>query len=300
MAALLDSLTGVERFILVGDYRQLPPIGAGRPFVDIKEYLCQQKIGIAELTVLFRQFSQENIPENETDRLDIRLGKWFSDDSIKKDENDIFDEITSHKDKERENIKFIEWDNVRNLEEILIDVVNEEIEKLLKTLPGKTLRNAKANFDSSMGSNYYMEKSNWSGFGIESANEIENWQILSPARTAGYGTKVLNHRIHKTFRGKTKEKAIFPGKFQKRKMNKPIGDDGIVFGDKIINTRNTRWEKPWQKIYNPKKLVDEELLKYIANGEIGIHIGKYGTWDYNTPRPLSVGEKINSHFSRTN
>ena len=35
LAALIDSLTNVERLVLVGDPRQLPPIGAGRPFVDI-------------------------------------------------------------------------------------------------------------------------------------------------------------------------------------------------------------------------------------------------------------------------
>ena len=51
LAALLDSLTGVERFILVGDYRQLPPIGAGRPFVDCFEFLNQEKKGVAEMNL---------------------------------------------------------------------------------------------------------------------------------------------------------------------------------------------------------------------------------------------------------
>ena len=35
LAAVIDGVKGVTRLILVGDPRQLPPIGAGRPFVDI-------------------------------------------------------------------------------------------------------------------------------------------------------------------------------------------------------------------------------------------------------------------------
>jgi len=288
LVALLDSLSGVSRFILVGDYRQLPPIGAGRPFVDIKSYMEQKGKGIAELKELFRQNSDESNAEIEPDRLDVRLSKWFSDDLIKKSEIDVFDEIANQKDYDWGNIQFIEWHNVRHLEEILIDVINQEIEGLLSRSKGKTLRNLQANFDASLGANYFIEKSNWSGFGIESAEEIENWQILAPTRTSGYGTKVLNQKIQKTFRGKTKEKAIFPGEFKKRKMNKPVGDDGVVFGDKVINTRNIKWNKPWHKIFNPNDISDDKLLKYMANGEIGLHIGKYGTWDYNTPRPLNI------------
>lgn len=288
LAALLDSLSGVSRFILVGDYRQLPPIGAGRPFVDIKTYMEQQGKGIAELRKLFRQNSDESEAETEPDRLDVRLSRWFSDDPIKKSEIDVFEEIGGQQDHNWGNIQFIEWHNVRHLEEILIDVTNQEIEGLLSRTEGKTLLNAQANFDASLGSNYFIEKSNWSGFGIESAEEIESWQILSPTRTSGYGTKVLNQKIQKIFRGKTKEKAIYPGEFRKRKMPKPVGEDGIVFGDKVINTRNMRWNKPWHKIYNPKNVPDEQVLKYMANGEIGIHIGKYGAWDYNTPRPVNI------------
>src|SRR5207248_627231 len=60
LAATLDALSGVERLILVGDPRQLPPIGSGRPFVDIITYLAPPSIeslfpriapSYAELTV---------------------------------------------------------------------------------------------------------------------------------------------------------------------------------------------------------------------------------------------------------
>ena len=40
--ALLDGIEGFDRLILVGDPRQLPPIGAGRPFVDIVQHLRAQ------------------------------------------------------------------------------------------------------------------------------------------------------------------------------------------------------------------------------------------------------------------
>ena len=286
LAALLDSLSGVTRFILVGDHRQLPPIGAGRPFVDIKAYMEQQGKGIAELREMFRQTSDESTAEEEPDRLDVRLAKWFSDDEIKKNDIDVFDEIANNKTNDWGNIQFIEWHNVRHLEEILIDVINNEITGLLKR-GGKTLRNPQDNFNMSLGGNY-IEKINWTGYDISSAKEIENWQILSPTRTSGYGTKVINQKIQKIYRGKTKEKAIYPGEFKKRKMNRPVGDDGIVFGDKVINTRNIRWNKPWHKVYNPNNVIDELVLKYMANGEIGLHIGKYGEWQYNTPRPLNI------------
>lgn len=308
LAALLDSLSGVTRFILVGDYRQLPPIGAGRPFVDIKVYMEQIGKGIAELKELFRQNSDESKLEIEPDRLDVRLSKWFSDDSIKKSEHDVFDEISNQKVHNWGNIEFVEWHNVRHLEEILIDVTNREIEGLLSRSQGKTVRNAQANFDASLGANYYMEKSNWSGFGIESAEEIENWQILSPTNTSGYGTKVINQKIQKTFRSKTKEKAIFPGSwiksdktfFNARKMPKPIGDDGIVYGDKIINLKNKRWDQPWNYVFNPKKIQNEKILRYFANGEIGLQIGKYGEWDSNKEgykRPVYIAFSSQEGFA---
>lgn len=298
LAALLDSLTGVQRFILVGDYRQLPPIGAGRPFVDIIEFLTNEKKGVAELKILFRQLVQKNIPEEELDRLDVRLSKWFSDDEIKKQEEDIFVEIAGNKTKDWSNISFIEWDNVKHLEEILIDVTNAEIVKLLKGIDGKVLRGNQENFDSSLGAEY-LEDYKWSKFELKSAKEIENWQILSPARTAGYGTKVLNQKIQKTFRGRSKEKAIFPGKFQKRKMHRPVGEDGFIYGDKIINVRNKRLNKPWNKVYNPDKISEDLILKYMANGEIGIHVGKYGAWDFNSPRPLNISFSSQPGFSYT-
>ena len=54
LAALIDSLRNVERMVLVGDPRQLPPIGAGRPFVDIV-----QELEPPNLETLFRDVDRD-------------------------------------------------------------------------------------------------------------------------------------------------------------------------------------------------------------------------------------------------
>mgnify|MGYP000899676755 CR=1 FL=1 len=295
LAALLDSLTGVDRFILVGDYRQLPPIGSGRPFVDIYHYLQNEQKGVAELKVLFRQLVQDNVPDIEEPRLDVRLSRWFSDDEIKKQQEDIFTEIAFADAKDWPNISFVEWHNVKHLEQVITDVIDREVETQLQK-NGQQTYNREANFAISLGGTYIADY-NWSAFNIDAAGKIENWQMLSPTRSLGYGTKVMNQHIQKSYRGKTKEKAINPGKFQKRKMHKPVGDDGIVYGDKIINIKNKRLNKPGNKVYNPDGVAEESILKYMANGEIGIHTGKYGPWTYDSPRPLNIAFSSQEGFA---
>ena len=52
LAATIEALEGVERLILCGDPRQLPPIGAGRPFADLVALLREHAGsggGVAEL-----------------------------------------------------------------------------------------------------------------------------------------------------------------------------------------------------------------------------------------------------------
>src|SRR5207253_2162548 len=77
LAALFDAIAGVERLVLVGDPRQLPPIGAGRPFVDIVRRIAPDDVatrmprsapGYAELTIPRRQAGQE--------RDDLVLAGW--------------------------------------------------------------------------------------------------------------------------------------------------------------------------------------------------------------------------------
>lgn len=82
LASLISALTGYERMILVGDIRQLPPIGVGRPFVDIINLLQPEKFdppqfpvskGYAELTVRMRQGDSEDGDDGN----DLQLADLF-------------------------------------------------------------------------------------------------------------------------------------------------------------------------------------------------------------------------------
>ena len=102
LAAVINTLVDVDRLILVGDPRQLPPIGTGKPFIDIIQMLKPDfsgpekptvSKGYAELKEIFRQTNSDD--GTCKDRIDVRLSKWFSDSEIRKGE-DIFDEIALH------------------------------------------------------------------------------------------------------------------------------------------------------------------------------------------------------------
>lgn len=96
LAALLDAIEGVERLVLVGDPRQLPPIGAGRPFVDICRKLAppeQPPIfprladGYAELTVIGRQ--------RGSGRGDVLLARQFSGEALDAGADEVWDALNA-------------------------------------------------------------------------------------------------------------------------------------------------------------------------------------------------------------
>ena len=140
LGALLDALQGVKRFILVGDPAQLPPIGAGRPFVDIIAELRPDDPffearfprvakGYAELIIERRQVG--------TERPDRRLATWFKTTPPAPGEDDVFSAD------DHETLRFIEWEKPEDFQSKLVDVLAEEL-KLAgaedqRSLPGHGL-----------------------------------------------------------------------------------------------------------------------------------------------------------------
>ena len=293
LGALIQSLKGVERLILIGDPRQLPPIGAGRPFVDIVKNLTPQGItekllrvgsGFAELTIRHRQSGK--------DREDLQLAEWFSGAPIAPGEDDIFDRVSDLK--QSEYIQFEQWDTVDNLHEKIISVLVRELQ----------LKNSNdiAGFEKCLGGTEWKNGiyffNHRYGDLAGAAEAVEKWQILSPMRSAAYGVSDLNRLIHKKFRQKRIDDAREEG--WNRKYPKPMGPEEIIYGDKVINLVNTKpdqWPNKHRKIYPPKD------NPYIANGEIGMTVGffrKKGLRDLTWKLEVEFSSQLGHKYDFTN
>jgi ATP-dependent exoDNAse (exonuclease V) alpha subunit len=269
LGAILDALGPMDRIILVGDYRQLPPIGTGRPFVDIVQ-LLKPKIfadpevrtgpGYAELRQIRRQKKCTS-----SERKDIVLSRCFGDEPRKEDLAIIqgLSEGTEFDD----HIRLIKWYDSKNFQELFEKTIQEELELDPKDLIKSFNRTIGAK---DIGAYQY--------FNYDfSEYQIENWQIVSPTNGYGYGVKEINKLIQTTFRKSFIDlahnlKDPQSPYFQKRKIAKPKGTDNIVYGDKVISLKNTSWrDNQWIRPFEKKSVA----LNYFANGEIGIITGEF-------------------------
>lgn len=248
-AALLQALRrNAKRIIFVGDPNQLPPIGAGRPFVDLVRYLNDgikefPKVGkgFGQLTVTMRQLSKDGTPRGDTE-----LSKWYAGDAEDLDDS-LF--IKLQGGNLGEHVSFKIWSTPEELEEIIYETIAEET--------------CMEDVDDIQGFNFSIGgtiNSEWMNFGSD-PKKIEDWQILSAYKNdSAIGTATINRYIQGKFRS---QKVLTLRDCRVRSTPNLLGIDGIVFGDKVINVRNQRI-----KGYNTQVGTTEE--GYVANGEVGI------------------------------
>jgi hypothetical protein len=258
LGALFDGLQGVKRFIFVGDPAQLPPIGAGRPFVDIINKLRPEDYesrfprvaeGYAELTIERRQVG--------TERADLRLARWFSTSAPSAGEDDVFfagaDELA--------HVRFVEWQKQEDFQSQLLDILVEE----LQLTDHDDIRGFNDRLGATKSGNY--DYFNATRDGKPGAVEaIDQWQILSPLRGNPFGVGDINRLIHEQYRKNFLELAS--GSW--RSIPKPMGSERVVYGDKVINVANHR--RDGRRVYP-----QEGAIGYLANGEIGITVGQWLT-----------------------
>ena len=261
LTALIDSLSNVERLVLVGDPRQLPPIGAGRPFVDIVRRLEPDSIealfprsgpGYAELTIPRRQPGES--------RADVLLASHFSGQPLDPGADAVLDDAREGTDA---RLRFVRWNHPQELQEKL---VSELVEVLGLAGPDDEL-----GFEISLGGRHHGDipwAFFWNRFRDNpgAAARAEAWQLLSPVRAGLVGVDALNRMIQTRFRPLVRKLAETQG--WGRKVPRPIGRQMLLYGDKVINVVNQRRREVWPRPSGEA---------YLANGDIGIVVGQYKT-----------------------
>ncbi|WP_175493800.1 AAA family ATPase [Microvirga guangxiensis] len=260
LGALLDALSGVDRIILVGDPSQLPPIGAGRPFVDIVKLLRPENLpankprvgpGYAELTIGSRQ--------KGASRQDLELAELFSGRPSGPASDEIISKLSGGDC--GPHLRICPWSSPSQLAAMLPAVIAEELgidsEDQEKSFALKALGGTESN-----GSVYF---NFWS-----SGPAADRWQVLSPIKGDAAGTLILNRLIQQGFRRETRKRAEREDR-RFAKVAAPMGSDGIIYGDKVINLGNHR--RKW--VYPDPDRNGNEPLRYVANGEIGIVTGPF-------------------------
>lgn len=252
LAATLDAFSGVGRIVLVGDPRQLPPIGAGRPFVDLVEVVRPDAFGnwfrvgpgYVELQVTRRQLPEGGYGT----RHDLELAAWFGGGTRGAGDELIWSELAHEPN--RPTLRYLRWGDA--------NVIQALTEALAEELPMGDHDKPDWAFALTYGATLNGPYLNWEpGAG----KRAEHWQILSPTRSRAFGTVELNRHIKRTYRVNDTE---FGQRTAKANIPKPIGPELIVRGDKVMQTENRK-----QKAYP-----SQGAMNYVANGEIGVAIGR--------------------------
>src|SRR5206468_1678581 len=123
LAALVETVGSAERIILVGDPAQLPPIGVGKPFVDLVTALKptsgsawpRVSQGYAELTVRMRQ---------ESTGEDLELAELFSNRAHRAGDDEILFQLISKPSRKR--IRCVRWETADDLRSRFREILGEE------------------------------------------------------------------------------------------------------------------------------------------------------------------------------
>lgn len=274
--ALIQAISTAKRIIIVGDPNQLPPIGAGKPFVDLVDLLEEKNSNNKEkypnnhkkLNINRRQKGKDNM-------LDVEFANIFVNEAKIRD--GIISDIIHEK---QDRIKFERWDSKEELEAKIFEVLVRELEL--------NDENDIENFNKSLGAE--INDKGYAIFNLGVGKNAENWQILSPVKNMPQGVRSINRIIHEKYKdfqiNNEKEYGI-------RAKFKNFGPEKIVYGDKVINVINTKRNGKDHENNNNEKM-------YVANGEIGITGIRYGKEVENLYVEFSSQPGITYTYGNTN
>ncbi len=234
MLRALD-MDNIERMILVGDYNQLPPIGPGKIFFDLVNYLKNdEKRAVKHLAELHYNWRQAQGSKASV------LASHYAKVAEIPDE-DIFTGIEAGEydisnQKNKSDLIFDYWKDEEDLQ--------QKIPKILEYAVS-ILGNKESN--KSLGERY----NDVHGIPFSKSKKIESINIISPYRHTPAGVDNINQEVQKVLRGKDNV-----DKYSKY---------GYVFSDKILQVRNYTYNA-WDHTIN--QLVNSDDT-YVPNGTLG-------------------------------
>ena len=175
LAALLKTIENdADRIILSGDANQLPPIGCGRPFLDILTYFKKEESN-SEQPNLGNHFGELQISmrQNGENRSDLAFAQCFKRSCSRNDLRFFRQESPND-----EWLKIKTFGGTEDLETSIYDALNND----LKIEPSKIL--------------------------VESDKAIDDWEILSPTRNDKFGSLRINEIVRKSIPTNDVERTI--------------------------------------------------------------------------------------------
>ncbi len=211
-------LAHVQRLILVGDPNQLPPIGVGRPFADLVAHLESGNEAVAP--ALARLTVELRTVEGARDTSDsLKLASWYTREPQPVDADRVLSDLELNQPFNDLTIRF--WETADDLRAALEgEFVNRLGLKNPTDVPG---------FNAALG----LTEEGLVPF--DDHNGAERFQILSPVRLHPYGVHDLNRWVQRRYRASQLKSASQP-------WGVSLGDEDIVWGDKVILLRNGKRE----------------------------------------------------------
>lgn len=240
----------VQRLILVGDPNQLPPIGRGKVFSEIIEWLKEdQSDGYGELQVNIRQM--ENRVTNRGQGI-LELAQTFVRATLEDDDDEarkVAAEDILRRIQEGGNIdqdlRAVYWKSPKELSEMLISLMIEDMQS-----------DTGSKFDPEAPHALWNEACKEKSDQQYPPQRADYLQIISPYRGELFGTEPLNAEIQKHLHGIPKDGSPDANRIL----------DGIMLYDKVIQFRNRPKSNPINA-YNVQTKQTESVE--VFNGELG-------------------------------
>lgn len=262
----LNGLGKINRVIMVGDENQLPPIGFGRPFYDIIQYI--------KLDSEYRERNYVKLLTNCRNELDPKIIE-FADVFAGKNRyyNELLDEIMAREWDFSQGLALEKWSTIEDLQSKIDQRLDKITNDELSGTPDIDLstydKPQKINLLFGLYESGYVKKDEPLG--------IENFQIITPYRTDRYGCMALSN-FFKTFYPRGHWSDVYFNGFLFRHSDKIMRLTNEYVGRKlrlsngsigVINNKNKHGERYRQYFFTDQErpLYSNSRYKPINEGE---------------------------------